>query len=69
MSHAANCKVGAFGNAILGRGVRNSFLIDDAMCLAVRAHLSLNKFGGIVNSEHSNFFATVVFGSSFKLGE
>jgi hypothetical protein len=68
-SHAANSEVCAFGNAILGRGVRNRFLVGDAMCFAVCVHLSLDKFGGVVDSKRSDFFATVVFGSSFELCE
>ena len=44
MGHAADGEVCAFSDTILRGGIRDHFLIDDSLCLAIGFHLPLYEF-------------------------
>lgn len=67
--HAADSEVCSFGDAVLGRGVRDGFLVCDAVCFTVRLHLPTHEFGGVVYLQRSEFFAVEFLGCCLKLYE
>ena len=67
--HAADGEVCAFGDTVLRWGVGYCLFICDAVGFAKFFHLSVDKFGSVVDSEKRYFLSAEVFSGVFELGE